>query len=112
MIFCKLTVSQVFFDPAPIGIEYDELILRAAALPDPIKLFGSRLVCHIQTSPAAVQDLLELIRTIADEKKAAGFVPKPVANGTNGATKPTYGDISVRKPHLANGTENAKDIKA
>ncbi|KLO20434.1 hypothetical protein SCHPADRAFT_934286 [Schizopora paradoxa] len=111
-ILSEAETCMVFFDPAPIGVEYDELILRAAALPDPIKLFGSRLVCHIQTSPAAVQDLLELVRTIADEKKAAGFVPKPVTNGTNGTTRPTYRDIYVRKPHLAKGEESTEASKA
>ena len=58
-----------------MGIDYSELVERAAELPDPIKLGGSRLVVHVQTSDAAVEDLLTLVRTMAEEKKAAGFVP-------------------------------------
>ena len=30
---------------------------------------------HIQTSQQAVEDLLAVIRKLAEEKKAAGFVP-------------------------------------
>ncbi|KAJ3001388.1 hypothetical protein NUW54_g6454 [Trametes sanguinea] len=55
------------------------------ALPEPIKLGGSRLVVHIQTSPKAVEDLLALVRQLAEEKKAAGFV-KPETPLTNGRT--------------------------
>ena len=46
---------------------------------------------HIQTSPQAVEDLLTIVRELAGEKKAAGFVPpekKP--NGWS------YGNIYVR----------------
>ena len=107
-----LTAPKVFFDPAPVGVDYDELILRAAALADPIKLFGSRLVCHIQTTPAAVQDLLQLVRTLAEEKRAAGFVPKPISNGVNGSAKPAYRDIYVRKLKVENGAENTEGLKA
>ena len=74
---------QVFFDPSPVGVTYAEIIERARALPEPIKLGGSRLVVHIQTSPKAVEDLLSVIRQLAEEKKAAGFV-KPEAPLTNG----------------------------
>ena len=65
---------KVFFDPSPIGVQFDELIARAAALPEPIQIFRSRLVVHIQTSPEAVADLVSLVRTLAEEKRATGFV--------------------------------------
>ncbi|KAH8100542.1 pyridoxal phosphate-dependent transferase [Cristinia sonorae] len=72
---------MVFFDPAPIGVTYSEIIERCDALPNPIQLGGSRLVVHIQTSEEMVDDFLDLLRTLADEKKAAGFVYSPHANG-------------------------------
>lgn len=73
----------MFFDPTPVGISYVELVQRARDLPKPIKLGGSRLVVHIQTSPQVVDDLLALIRELAEEKKAAGFVKSetPLTNG-------------------------------
>ncbi|KAL4243245.1 threonine aldolase family protein [Abortiporus biennis] len=75
---------MVFFDPSPIGVEYSEIIEKAARLPEPIILYGSRLVVHIQTSPAAVDDLVSLIKQLAQEKKEAGFVYTPPANGHSG----------------------------
>ena len=47
---------------------YEEIGNRAAKLPEPIILGGSRLVCHIQTSEAAVDDLLSLVKELADQK--------------------------------------------
>ena len=72
----------MFFDPTTLGISYAELVQEAAKLPNPIRLGGSRLVVHIQTSDAAVDDLLALIRRLADEKKAAGFVYSEATNGS------------------------------
>jgi threonine aldolase len=66
-------VFQLFYDPSPIGVEYWEIVERAAQLPQPIKLNGSRLIMHIQTSPQVVDDFLELIRTLKEEKSAAGW---------------------------------------
>ena len=77
-------------------MEYDELDARAASLPEPIRISGSRLVVHIQTSSAAVADLISLVKTMAEEKRAAGFVPlekKPEINGTESV----YRDVYVRK---------------
>ncbi|THH27440.1 hypothetical protein EUX98_g6748 [Antrodiella citrinella] len=69
---------MIFFDPSPIGVGYAELAKRAEALPDPISIGANpRLVLHIQTSPEAVDDLLKLLQTMAEEKKAAGFVYSP-----------------------------------
>ncbi|KAG2082119.1 uncharacterized protein F5147DRAFT_590500, partial [Suillus discolor] len=63
---CQRTYD-VFYDPCTIGIEYWEIIDRAAALPNPIGLtdsyrLSSRIV-HIQTLPEAVEDFLSLIKT-------------------------------------------------
>ena len=74
----------MFYDPSPIGVSYAEIVERASQLPDPLTVGGSRLVVHLQTSPQAVEDLLSVVRQLAEEKKAAGFVPpekKPAANG-------------------------------
>ena len=87
---------QIFFDPSPVGIGLGELIERAAALPDPIKLLGSRLVIHIQTTPEAVDDLLALVRTLANEKRAAGFVPPEKKSEVTGPTS-IYKEVFVRK---------------
>jgi threonine aldolase len=73
---------QVFFDPSTVGVSYSELVEAAAQLPEPIMLGGSRLVVHIQTSEAAVDDLLALVRRLAEEKKAAGFVPSETTNSS------------------------------
>lgn len=78
------TVTQIFFDPSTIGVDYVELVERADALPSPIKIGGSRLVLHIQTSPQAVEDLLALIRQLAEEKRAAGFVPTDITGKPSG----------------------------
>lgn len=82
----------MFYDPAPIGVTYQEISERAANLETPLKLYGSRLVLHIQTSEEAVDDLLRIVRELAEEKKAAGFV-RPAENA-NGAGE--YRDVYVR----------------
>jgi len=83
---------MIFYDPAPLGFDYPEIAEKAANLKDPIKVFGSRLVVHIQTTEEAVDDLLAAIRELAEEKKAAGFVPQTNGARSNGA----YKDIYVR----------------
>lgn len=86
----------MFYDPAPIGATLVEIGQRASELPEPLKLGGSRLVVHIQTSPAAVEDFLALVRTIAEEKRHAGFV-KPQEIRANGqANGNIYQDVHVR----------------
>jgi threonine aldolase len=55
---------------------------------NPSSSAGSRLVVHIQTSDSAVDDFLAVVRTLAEEKKAAGFV-KP-EEGANGVIKDVY----------------------
>ncbi|TFK90204.1 hypothetical protein K466DRAFT_597121 [Polyporus arcularius HHB13444] len=84
---------MVFFDPSPIGVTYLEIIERANQLPEPLKLGGSRLVVHIQTSPQAVEDFLTVVRTLAEEKKTAGFAPLEKKSTPNGRP---YGNIYVR----------------
>ena len=75
-------------------MDYVELVELADALPNPIKIGGSRLVLHIQTTQEAVDDLLTLFRTLAEEKKAGGFVYSPHANGN------ANGNIYVRASDL------------
>lgn len=68
-------------------MDFDEIADRASALPEPLVLGGSRLVVHIQTSEAAVDDFLLVIKELAEEKKQAGFV-KP--GKVNGAPRDVY----------------------
>lgn len=82
---------MVFYDPSTVGITYDEIADRASELEEPLVLGGSRLVVHIQTTPEAVQDFLSIVRTLAEEKKAAGFVPSADAS----ASAPT--DVYLRR---------------
>ncbi|KAJ7102156.1 pyridoxal phosphate-dependent transferase [Mycena belliarum] len=91
-ITSKAETCMIFYDPSTVGVTYEEIADRASDLPEPLILGGSRLVVHIQTSESAVADFLSLVRKLAEEKKAAGFVkPGPNANGT------TYKDIYVRR---------------
>lgn len=69
---------QVFFDSSTIGVEYEEVVRRATTLPDPITLNGSRLVVHIQTSSGAIDDFLQLMNELRDEKLKEGFRPSTV----------------------------------
>ncbi|KZO94988.1 hypothetical protein CALVIDRAFT_550216 [Calocera viscosa TUFC12733] len=70
--------NMVFFDAPSVGIAYDELTKRAASLPAPLYVGGSRLVIHYQTSEKAVDDLLDLVQVMAEEKRKEGFVPGQV----------------------------------
>ena len=80
-----------------MGIEYDEISERAAKLPEPLAVRGSRLVIHIQTEDQAVDDFLALVKTITEEKKAAGFAPSPPAGGNSTTTGTTYQEIYKRQ---------------
>ncbi|KAF8499463.1 pyridoxal phosphate-dependent transferase [Gautieria morchelliformis] len=96
---CLVVDLQVFYNPTPIGLDYMEIMERAALLPDPIKVGGSRLVVHIQTSPEAVDDFINLLKNMADEKKAIqpnGSTEEPPVEG--GADRPStdYRDVYVR----------------
>jgi len=84
---------MVFYDPSPIGTNYNEIAQRAEKLDVPLKLGGSRLVIHIQTAEKAVDDFLSVLRELADEKKTLGFVHAK----TNGLEDGKYRDIYVRR---------------
>ncbi|KAI0067869.1 hypothetical protein BV25DRAFT_1794677 [Artomyces pyxidatus] len=86
---------MVFFDPSPIGVSYAEITERGSQLPDPLQLGASRLVVHIQTTERAIDDLLSVVRELAEEKKAAGFVRPEKEVHLNGVSK--YKDVYVRK---------------
>ncbi|PFH50753.1 hypothetical protein AMATHDRAFT_60597 [Amanita thiersii Skay4041] len=91
-ITSRAETCMLFYDPTPIGLDYNEIGERAAALPKPLVLGGSRLVVHIQTSGEAVEDFLALIRQLAAEKEAAGFVRSELNGNGN-----TYKDVYVRR---------------
>lgn len=59
---------------------------RAVLLPDPIRVGGSRLVVHIQTSPKAVDDFLTLLRNMAKEKNV--ILPSGVTENNKSNTTP------------------------
>ncbi|KAF8807201.1 hypothetical protein BYT27DRAFT_7189286 [Phlegmacium glaucopus] len=87
-ISSRAETCMIFYDPSPVGVTYDEIAERGSALPEPLFLGGSRLVIHIQTSDAAVDDFLDVVRQLAEEKRKAGFV-KPEGQ-PNGAFKDVY----------------------
>lgn len=87
----------MFYDPSPVGVTYDEIAERGLALPEPLYLGGSRLVIHIQTSDAAVDDFLEVVRKLAEEKRKAGFV-KPESQPSEAAFKDVYVRREVKTP--------------
>ena len=70
----QTTRNKIFYDPSSIGTSYAEIAERAGKIPNPLSLAASRLVVHIQTAEQAIDDFLGLIRSIAEEKRAAGFV--------------------------------------
>ncbi|KAH7883894.1 pyridoxal phosphate-dependent transferase [Phlebopus sp. FC_14] len=74
-ILSPAETCMIFYDATTIGVEYWEAVERAAALPKPITLSGSRLVVHIQTSDGAVDDFVDMMRALKEEKAKAGFVP-------------------------------------
>ncbi|KAH9005997.1 pyridoxal phosphate-dependent transferase [Lactarius hatsudake] len=92
-ITVRTETCMVFYDPSSIGTNYTEIAERAERLPRPLSLGGSRLVLHIQTAEQAVDDLLGVLRDLAQEKKAAGFV-KPAAKADN---RSSYMDQYVRR---------------
>ncbi|KAI0005477.1 threonine aldolase [Russula compacta] len=80
---------MVFYNPSSVGTTYAEIAGRAAELSRPLFLAGSRLVVHIQTTEEAIDDFLGLVRGLAEEKKAAGFVRSP-GNAGNSSYRDMY----------------------
>ncbi|KAI6045117.1 pyridoxal phosphate-dependent transferase [Pisolithus marmoratus] len=72
-ILSPAETCMLFYDPSMIGVEYWEVVERAARLPKPICLNGSRLMMHIQTADEAVEDFLGLMRQLKEEKARAGW---------------------------------------
>lgn len=62
-IFVPVQTSMVFFDPAAAGVPLRE-VEKAAAERD-IKVRSNRLVVHHQTDPQAVEELVELVGSMA-----------------------------------------------
>lgn len=94
--------NMVFFDAPSVGIPFDELTTRAIALSDPLYVGGSRLVIHYQTSEKAVDDLLELIRVMAEEKRKEGFVLGSAEQGPVDSGYPKIKEVFVRSGVKAN----------
>lgn len=88
--------SQLFYDPSTIGVEYWEVVERAAALEKPIKINGSRIIMHIQTSPKAVEDFLDLMKSLKEEKAKAGWMPEMAPPKKQSPFRNVY--IEVTKP--------------
>ena len=65
---------------------------RAALLPDPIRVGGSRLVVHIQTSPKVVDDFITLLRHMAEEK---AMLPNGSTENQESTTKSASGGTNV-----------------
>jgi len=86
-IVAPVDTCMIFYDPSPLGLRYDEILDRAAQLPEPLILGGSRLVIHIQTDSRAIDDFLNLVRTLAEEKKKAGLNNTGVDSSITSATK-------------------------
>lgn len=76
--------SMVFLDTSSIDIPIPELVSRAASLPAPIKLGGGRMVVHYQIEKQAIDDLLDLIKTMKQEKKD-GTGPASTSASAGGA---------------------------
>jgi len=91
-IMSPAETCMIFYDPSSIGVDYEEIGQRGSALSTPLFLGGSRLVVHIQTSEDAVNDFLNLIRDLAEEKRKAGFVPPTVEENGN-----IFKDVYVRR---------------
>ncbi|KAL7410835.1 pyridoxal phosphate-dependent transferase [Mrakia frigida] len=92
----RLTVpaetNMIFYDLKPLNINFADLHERALALPNPIRLGGSRIVVHVQTSESAVDDLLALISEMKEEEISKGWTPIPVVEGSSsGAATSGYG---------------------
>ncbi|CAG7847823.1 Low-specificity L-threonine aldolase [Serendipita indica DSM 11827] len=64
-ITTPVETCMVWFDPSPAGLTTENIASEAAALQEPITMFGSnRVVVHIQTSDEAIDDLLRLVRSL------------------------------------------------
>ncbi|PWN43598.1 hypothetical protein IE81DRAFT_322256 [Ceraceosorus guamensis] len=58
---------MLFIDTAHLGFSLQELQERAAQLPKPIRLGAARIVIHHQTSAKAIEDLIDLVRSLREE---------------------------------------------
>ncbi len=84
-----LFMRQIFYGPQPpSGLPSTRSAIVALRCRSRSSSGASRLVVHIQTSEAAVDDFLGVVRALAEEKRAAGFV-KPEGHADN-AFKDVY----------------------
>ncbi|PWN48455.1 hypothetical protein IE53DRAFT_319342 [Violaceomyces palustris] len=66
---CPVETCMVWMDTSSVGIQVKQLVERAAALPRPVKLGGERMVIHHQIDKQAVVDVINLVKTLIEEKK-------------------------------------------
>ncbi|KAH9818038.1 pyridoxal phosphate-dependent transferase [Melampsora americana] len=82
----KITVpvetNHVFIDPSPIGIDLNQLILRAQS--KKIRLGGSRIIIHIQIKEESIHELISLISEMKLEDSSSSI------NLQNHQIKPTF----------------------
>ncbi|KAI9572666.1 pyridoxal phosphate-dependent transferase [Boletus coccyginus] len=95
-ILSPAETCMLFYDPSTIGVEYWEVVERAAALEKPIKINGSRIIMHIQASPKAVEDFLDLMKSLKEEKAKAGWMPEMAPPKKQSPFRNVY--IEVTKP--------------
>lgn len=105
--------NMIFMDTSSIDIPLSELVSRAAALPNPVKLGGGRMVVHYQIEKQAVDDVLELIKTMKQEKKdgtgpsasaatsgGAGLYSNSMAGGNSSSTATANGNGHTRSSSI------------
>ena len=74
----------MFFDPTPLGLTLDAVMARLKALPQPVLVMRERCVLHHQTSPQAVEDFVQCVREMKEEKAAGGHPEKEGEELSNG----------------------------
>ena len=62
---------MVFYDPSPLGVEYAEVVERAAALAKPLSVSGSRLVVSSNTPVFRGESRVVLIKGLGNHGTGA-----------------------------------------
>jgi threonine aldolase len=99
-LLCPTETNMVWIDTTPLGFGVAELTRRALELDNGrrrLVLGGTRIVLHFQISDQAVEDIIELVKTMKDEAEKG--LLKSSANGSNGTASPY--DIKALKQALS-----------
>ncbi|EGG01125.1 uncharacterized protein MELLADRAFT_50198 [Melampsora larici-populina 98AG31] len=78
--------NHVFIDPSSIGIDLNQLILRAQS--KKIRLGGSRMIIHIQIKEEAILELISLISEMKLEQQTSNLQIKD--DETKNKIRPTF----------------------